>query len=144
MTVPNTVSRNDYLGNGATSVFSYTFRILEATDLQVTVADLDDAETPLTLGVDYTVDGVKAANGGNVTLVNSGQAWLETDGDLITDYKITIRRVLPLTQTTDLRNGGAYFPNSVEDEFVDRAAEIRTEQAPQPEGETQDEKTETA
>ncbi len=117
MTVPSTVSRNNYVGNGAASVYSYDFKIFANTDLVVTVADLNDAETTLVLTTDYTVSDVGDASGGNVTLVNSAQAWLDDDGDLLTNFALTIRRVRPVTQTTDIRNQGPYAPEDVEDAF---------------------------
>jgi microcystin-dependent protein len=115
MTVTSTTARDDFVGNGATSVYSYNFRILANTDLLVTVADTSNVETTLTLTTDYTVSGVGDDSGGNVTLVSAGQAWLDTDGDLLTDYALTIRRVRPVTQTTDIRTQGPYRPDVVED-----------------------------
>ncbi len=115
MTVPSIVSRDNYVGNGAASVYAYNFKIFANTDLVVTVADLNDAETTLVLATDYTVDGVGDATGGNVTLVSAGQAWLDTDGDLLTSFALTIRRVRPVTQTTDIRNQGPYAPEDIED-----------------------------
>lgn len=117
MTVSSTTNRNDAVGNGATSIFPYTFRIFSNTDLQVTVRDTDDVETTLALTTDYTVDGVGDAAGGNVTLVDAGQAWLDVDGDLLTGFIITIRRVRPFTQETDIRNQGDFFPEVHEDTF---------------------------
>lgn len=115
MTVPSTVSRDDYVGNGAASVYAYNYRILANTDLLVTVRDLANVETTLVLTTDYTVDGVGDASGGNITLVNSLQAWLDADGDLLTSFALTIRRVRPVTQTTDIRNQGPYAPEDIED-----------------------------
>jgi len=115
MTVTSAISRADFVGNGAVSVFAYNFRIFVNTDLLVTIADLANVETTLVLATDYTVSGVGDVNGGNVTLVNGAQAHLDTDGDLLTGFAISIRRVRPVTQTTDIRNQGPYLPEVIED-----------------------------
>jgi len=57
------------------------------------------------------------AAGGNVVLAGSGNAWQDADGDLKSGYAIAIRRVRPLTQTTDIRNQGSFYPASHEDAF---------------------------
>lgn len=110
MTVSSTVSRNDYLGNGVTKVFAYSFKILAASDLRVVLTDTDGVETVQTLNADYTVSGVLADAGGSVTftIAPSGNG---LDG---TSTQVTIRRVVPLTQGTDLRNQGVFAAEVVE------------------------------
>jgi len=117
MTISSTTNRVDLTGNGAVDTYNYTFRIFAKTDLKVTVKDLDDVETLLTVDVDYTVTGVGSNTGGTIVFVNSGQAWLDVDGDLKTGYHLTIRRVLPLIQEADIRNQGPFFPEIHEDGF---------------------------
>ena len=107
MTVENTNSKNIFIGDGATSAFSYTFRIFAAADLEVVINDLI-TDTTLVLTTNYTVTGVGSKAGGLVTL-------LGPLAPLTSLHTITIRRVLPLTQDTDLRNQGAYLPEVVED-----------------------------
>lgn len=116
-TISSTNSRMDYTGNGAVDTYSYNFKIFTNTDLLVTVRDTDDVETTLTLTTDYTVTGVGSTNGGNVVLVNSGQSWLDGDGDLKTGYVLTVRRVVQLKQTTDIRNQGSFYPEIHENTF---------------------------
>ena len=106
MTVSSTVGRNDYVGNGVVSLYPYTFRIFDATHLRVTRADTAGAETTLALGVDYTVTCAGSVNGGNVTLLA---------GNLTTGYPLVLRRVLPFLQTTDLRNAGNFYAQTIED-----------------------------
>lgn len=117
MTVSSTTNRNEYVGDGATSSYSYTYRIFADSELTVTVRDTDDAETTLALTTDYTVSGAGDSGGGSIALVNSAQAWLDGDGDLKSNYELTIRRVLPLTQNTDIRNQGDFYPEGHEDQF---------------------------
>nr|MBA2707479.1 hypothetical protein [Gemmatimonadaceae bacterium] len=109
MTISSTTNRNNYIGNGATSVFSYGFRIFVNTDLLVTKRLISTGvETVLVLTTDYTVSGVGAAAGGNVTLVA---------GALAATYALSIRRVRTLTQSTDIRNQGTFYPEVHEDTF---------------------------
>ncbi|EOB9998030.1 hypothetical protein ACI0X1_001898 [Cronobacter sakazakii] len=107
MTVSTEVDHNDYTGNGVTTNFDYTFRVFKKTDLVVSVLDLDNNLTVLTLDTDYTVTGAGGYNGGKVILsAPLGNGW-----------KISISRNLPLTQDTDLRNQGSFFPEVHEDAF---------------------------
>lgn len=110
MTVPSTARRNDYIGNGATSVYSYTYRIFSSSDLLVTVRNTANVETTLALSTNYTVTGVGDASGGSITLLGAF-------APLPTSHVLTIRRVRPITQTTDIRNQGEFFPETHEDAF---------------------------
>lgn len=116
MTISSTVNRNDYTGNGATSSYSYGFRIFLSSDLEVTVRNTSGVETTLTETTDYTVSGTGDSGGGSIALVNASQAWL-TGGNLTTDFELTIRRVVALTQLTDIRNQGDFYPEGHEDQF---------------------------
>ena len=119
MSLSNTNTRTDAVGNGATDTYPYTFKIFAETDLKVTVRSTAGVETVLTLTTHYTVAGVGSTTGGNVVLVNGAFTWI-TGGFLTNGYSITIRRVRPLTQTTDIRNQGAFFPETHEDAFDDQ------------------------
>lgn len=107
MTVSTQVSRNEYTGNGATTQYDFTFRILDKSHLLVQT--LDDAEniTTLTLGSNYSVTGVNRYNGGKVVLTSA----------LPAGYKISIERKTPVTQETSIRNQGGFFPEMHEDAF---------------------------
>lgn len=106
--------RDDYIGNGSTNVYGYTFKLLDEDHLSVTVRDTDDVETPLTIGIDYIVDGVGDPGGGNITLVDNDQAWLDGSGNLDTGFALTLLRDVPLTQESDFRDLGTYFPEQHE------------------------------
>lgn len=110
MALSSANNRVDFTGNGSQTVFAYTFRIEASSQLVVTKRTTAGVETTLTLTTDYTVDGIGNASGGNVTLLSA----------LTTDYKLTIRRVLPMTQTADFRNQGEFFPEDHEDAFDER------------------------
>lgn len=117
MTLASTVNRIDYTGNGAVDTYSYTFKIFDDDDLVVTVRDTSNVEYTLTKTTDYTVTGVGETAGGTIVLVDADQAWIDSDGDLTTGYIISIRRVRPLLQETDIRNQGTFRPEIHEDEF---------------------------
>lgn len=110
MTVSSeTAKSGPYTGNGATTVFAYGFRILDASHIEVirTVAGTGSTVSPS----EYTVSGVGDLAGGNVTFAvapASGQT-------------ITIVRNAPFTQQTDLENQGAYYAETIE-EALDLAA----------------------
>ena len=127
MTVASSIRRSDAVGNGATKTYSYAFRILDDDELLVSVQDTAGVITALTKTTDYTVTGVGLYTGGTIVLVNAGQNWLDADGDLKINYKLTIRRRLPLTQQTDLRNSGDFFPEDHETQF-DRGIMIALQQ----------------
>ncbi|HEE0039837.1 TPA: hypothetical protein R8G25_000391 [Citrobacter freundii] len=107
MTVSTEVDHNDYIGNGVTTSFPYTFRIFKKSDLVVQVVDLNENITELILDTDYTVTGAGGYTGGNIVL----------SSPLANGYQISISRELPVTQETDLRNQGKFFAEVHEDAF---------------------------
>lgn len=108
MTVTTNSNKVQALGNGVTTSFPYSFRIYSATDLVVTRTVIaTGVDTNLVLNTDYTVTGAGSYNGGNVVCT-----FAPADGT-----RITIRRVIAVTQGTDLRNQGAYFAETHEDVF---------------------------
>ena len=93
------------IGTGVIATIPYTFPITADTDLVGVQRDLDGAETTLTLTTDYTVTGAGTLAGGNIVSVAAiplGYTWV-------------FKRVRSITQTTDLRNQGAYYPEVIED-----------------------------
>lgn len=115
MSISSSTRRNDYVGNGANSVYAYSFKIFSQSDLTVKVRNTStEVETTLTITTDYTVSNVGVSSGGNVTLVNASQAWL-TAGKLSTGYTLTILRVVSLVQNTDIRNQGSFYADVHED-----------------------------
>lgn len=117
MSLASTINRNDYIGNGNSNTYNYTFKIFSEDDLKVLVKDSVGAVTTLVLGTDYTVTDVNDSAGGTIVLVDASQAWLDVNGNLDTGFSITIRRIVVLDQDTDIRNQGDYFPETIEDEF---------------------------
>lgn len=88
MTVASNNSRQAYTGNGATTVYAFSYPFLAATDLQVYVAGVLK-----TLTTDYTVSGTAPyPSGANVTFLSA-----PANG-----AAILIVRVVPYTQTLDI------------------------------------------
>jgi len=110
VTVPASVSPWQYLGNGAATSFAYTAKVFAKTDLVVTRTSAAFLDTLLVVDVDYTVTGVGLDAGGDVVYPISGSP-------LPIGEKITIERVLPLTQLLDLRNQGPWHPENHEDAY---------------------------
>jgi len=107
MTVSTQISREDYTGNGVTTVFPYRFRIFNESSLNVVRTDTNGIETPLVLNTDYSVSGVRSYSGGSITL----------NAALALNFKLAIVRQLPTVQETDIRNQGSFFPEVHEDVF---------------------------
>ena len=105
MTVSTVISREEYTGNGVTTDFDYRFRVFSADGLVVTVVDTTENISTLKLNTDYTVTGAGGRNGGKVKLTKP----------LALDWRINIERELPVTQETDVRNQGNFFPEVHED-----------------------------
>ena len=106
MTVTSTTSSNQYTGTGTTGPFAYSFRITDATQLTVTSTTAAGVATTLVYLTDYTVANVGLATGS-----------ITTTAAVAAGVRLTIQRVPALTQTTSLRNQGAYYPAVVEDAF---------------------------
>lgn len=98
-------SRNDYVGAGSVGPFPYNFKIWAASDLRVIKRNAIGTEAVLNYPADFSVTGVGKPAGGIVTLTTA----------LAVGENVTVRRVRPLTQTTDLRNQSTYFREDTED-----------------------------
>lgn len=109
MTVSSSTSRVSYNGNGSTTVFAYTFKVLDQDDLTVIVRSSNGTETVQTITTHYTVSGVGSDSGGNVTMVTA-----PASGETI-----TILREQPLTQGLDLVPNDP-FPAETLEEALDK------------------------
>ena len=116
MTISSTNRKaGPFIGNGTASVFSFSFKVFTAADLQVvklTVAT--NIETTLALTTDYTVSlntDQNANPGGSITLVA---------GALASGYNLVITSDIGNLQPTDLTNQGGFYPDVIND-ALDRA-----------------------
>ena len=102
MTVANNLSRDQYSATSGQTIFPYTFEIFQKEDVAVLKNSVLLAE-----GTNYTVSGVGAENGGNITLTIGATA-----GDLITIY-----RSMALERTSDYQTSGDFLAQEVNDDF---------------------------
>lgn len=118
MTLATTVNRVKYTGNDSTDTYSYAFKIFDEDDLVVIIRNTSTGtKYTLVKTTDYTVAGIGTSAGGDITLVNSGAAWAGTGTNLDSGHVLYILRVCDLTQDTDIRNTGAFYPETHEDKF---------------------------
>lgn len=101
MTVSSSASRNEYNGNGVTTSFAYTFRILDEDH----VAVYEDG-TLKTITTHYTVSGVGNSGGGNIVFVSAPATGTGN---------VVIVRNVPLTQETDYVENDPFPAESHED-----------------------------
>jgi hypothetical protein len=112
VTVSTTASSVVCIGNGVTTVFTYSFVNVLASDIQVTYTNasgtsvlLSPSQYTLVLGNTYTDDGF--AIGGTVTYPIVGSP-------IANGTSLTIARVLPLTQNISISNQGNFYPQTIE------------------------------
>jgi hypothetical protein len=106
LTISTTSNEVVAQGNGLTTSFDFSFPVPLASELFVYYTDLSGAIT-LIPSSQYTVTGIGTANGGAVTYPLSGSP-------IATGTSLTIQRVVPYVQLTDLVNQSGYYPNVVE------------------------------
>lgn len=105
MTLATTISdAGPFLCNGATTAFSYAFRIDASDEVEVILIDADGVRTTLELTTDYSVSGVGNAGGGNVTTVAT----------YATGYEIYLRRTVALEQVSAFENQSRFSATALE------------------------------
>jgi len=105
MTLATTSNKITYVGNGATTVFSYTFPILDSDDL-VVVLTIDGVDEELASNL-YSATGIGSSGGGTVTYPLTGSP-------LASPRKLTILRRLAAVQETDLTNQSTLYATAIE------------------------------
>jgi len=104
MTLVSTTNKVTYTGNGATTVFPFSFPIRDEDDLVVVLTE-NGIDTEV--GSNFTVAGIGNDAGGSVTY--------PTTGSPITSAKrITILRRVDVTQETNLTNQSTLYPEALE------------------------------
>jgi len=109
MSLSSTTNKVIYSGNGATTVWPFSFPVLDSAHLGVILTDASGLETVLAAST-YSVTGIGAPSGGSVTYPLTGAA-------LPSGTKLTLLRTVPFTQGTVLSNQGGYYPEVVERRF---------------------------
>ena len=114
MTITIQPARNEYTANAGQTIFDYTFKIFEDTDLNVYVTPAGQESNDITdLITAYTVSGVGLAAGGSITLTVPTNV-----NDLV-----TIVSNVPSNRTVEYQNNGDFRPNTVNADF-DRVVSI--------------------
>lgn len=107
MTLSTTTCRASFNGTGTTGPFSFSFPFNDDSEI-VAFTVKDNVITDL-LSSQFTLTGEGTATGGTLT----------TSSVVPSGTTLVIMRVLPLTQTTDLENNGAFFAETHE-QAIDR------------------------
>ena len=109
MTVSSAQNKVSYAGDGSTTVFSVPFLFQANADITAILRDGQGAETTWVEGTDYTLSGAGDSSGGTLTATTA-----PANGE-----KLTIKRVVSLTQETDYPEGGQ-FPAQAHEDALDR------------------------
>lgn len=115
MTVSTEENRIQYTGNGSTIVFSFPYKFFDDSDLVVTLTNTavtPNVDTVQTITTDYTVSGGSGAVGSVTMLIAP-----------ISTERLTIERILPLTQATEYTDNVSTPADNYEEDF-DRLAMI--------------------
>lgn len=119
MTISSQTSKNTYTGNGVTTAFAFSFRILDEDHLLVQTIDTDDVVTDYTISTNYTVSGTGNTSGrtdytsGTVTFLVA-----PTSG-----HTVSIKRGIPLLQELNyIENDN--FPAESHEEAIDKLTMI--------------------
>jgi hypothetical protein len=110
VTVSISTNKISYAGDAGTSIFPFTFKIFETSDLKVTLRDSTGGETVETETTHYVVTPTTEAlldSGGNVTMVTPPAV----------GESLVIERDLDYVQETDLPAGGAFAESTIEKVF---------------------------
>lgn len=100
MTVSALITRNDITATASQTVFIYTFRVIEATDMAV-------YQNGVLLSSGYTVTGVNNTTGGTVVLDVGASA-----GQIV-----SLVLAMPLDRTTNYQNSGKFLADDVNEDF---------------------------
>jgi len=93
---------NDYTGNGAAVAYPFTFYVISAAHLVVTVGGVVQS-----LGTNYTIAGLRSPTGGTVTFVVAPGA----------GSAVRLRRVMPYSRTIDYQDAGDLLAQTLDDDI---------------------------
>lgn len=99
MAVGSGIPYSTHIGNGVATVFGYSFTMLDAADMVVTVDDV-----PTTA---YSIAGVGSASGGSVTFSTAPAS----------GAVVVLRRVIELVRATDYQNNGDLLAPTLNTDF---------------------------
>ena len=116
MTISSTTVKVSYSGNSSTTVFAYTYKILDDDEIQVIIRSSTGTETIKTKTTHYTVSGVGNAGGGNITFLTAP----------VTGETVILKRNTTKTQETDYIANDP-FPANSHEEALDRVMMVSQE-----------------
>lgn len=102
MTLASTTSKVQYNGNGSTTAFPFSFKFTAANEIEVILTSSAGVDAVKTITTHYTLSS--PGDSGTVTMITAPAL-----GEVL-----TIRRIMPLTQTTDLNAGGGFSAATIE------------------------------
>jgi len=117
-----------YTGDGSANEFDVTFEVRSEEEVRAIVIDDEDEETILEAGTDFEIDGLGDAEGCTLVLIDDGQDWLDSDGNLDTGFDLIILGKTARTQNTSIKNQGNNFQPRVHERQFDKQAMIGQEQ----------------
>lgn len=129
MTVPaiSPYKAGPFTGNGSSTTFNFGFKVFRQQDAAVILTEIATGLSQvLTLDSDYSIAlnaNQNVAPGGAVTYPISGSPMANT-------HRLTVVSALVIEQLTDLANGGAFYPEVIED-ALDRAVMLIGQQQEQ-------------
>lgn len=102
MTLASTTSKVQYNGNGSTTAFPFSFKFTAANEIEVILTSSAGVDAIKAITTHYTLSS--PGDSGTVTMITA-----PASGEVL-----TIRRIMPLTQTTDLNAGGGFSAATIE------------------------------
>lgn len=117
MTVETTQTKHIYIGNGAAREWPVSFPYTQIADIHLAVVDAAGKLTEVASGFDVQ------ANASATTVV-----YPVSGAPLASGTRLVIYRKTPTTQLVDLQNGGAFQPDVLECDALDRTVMMVQEQ----------------
>lgn len=112
MTISTQTSTITYLGNGSTTLFTFPFVGVNATDLQVLYTNSTGVTIVLSPS-QYTLV-INAPPVGSLWGIGGSVTYLRFGNPIQVGTFLTINRIVPYTQNVSIANQGAFYPKAVE------------------------------
>jgi hypothetical protein len=111
MTISSENRVNHFNGNGTQTVFPFTFKVFDPTDMVVIRTDTTSGvDTPMAIYIDFTVTinaDQDTSPGGNVTMTAAPTS----------TQRLTVTSDIAYLQPIDVTNGGGFYPEVFTEEF---------------------------
>lgn len=116
MTISTVNSSETFMGNGATTVFSFNFVGAAPADLEVLYTDASVPPVTVTLSPSVYTLALNAPGVGQLWGVGGTVTYPTgmSPTPIATGTSITVNRTVPYEQTISIGNQGAFYPQAVE------------------------------